>query len=471
MMTVAGDPGVQSTPEERAAAGKAARAGRPRTSMAEWAPPADRPDPVEILEAQARTRVPDLVPIRNARMASSPFAFYRGAAAVMAHDLGSDGSSGLRVQLCGDAHLVNFGGFAAPDRRLVFDINDFDETLPGPFEWDLQRLAASIEVAGRGRDFSRATRTAAVRRCAAAYRRAMHTFAALTDLELWYQRLDIDRIEQMVGGELGGQVRKQFERTVARAQSKDRFRALTRLTHRVDGELRFVSEPPLLVPAEELAASASLGDIDRAIPRLLGQYRETLATSDRYLLDRYAYRRAARKVVGVGSVGTRCWVVLLIGRDENDPLFLQVKEAGPSVLEPFAGPSKWGSHGERVVVGQDLMQAASDILLGWIRSTGLDGSVRDFYVRQLWDWKASADVSSMNPDALGVYSELCGWTVARAHARTGDRIALAAYVGNSDTFDRSLASYAATYADVNERDHAALVEAISAGRVPARPGI
>ena len=414
--------------------------------------------------------MPELVPIRYGRMAASAFAFYRGAAAVQAWDLAQDTATGIESQLCGDAHLSNFGGFAASDRRMVFDLNDFDETLPGPFEWDLQRLVASFEIAGRELSFPAPVRSSIVAGVVESYRRAMADFATRTDLDLWSVRLDLDMLEAWVGQEASAKVLAQMQKGVAKAKRKDRFKALARLTHVVDGELQFVSDPPLLVPAYEIFGDVSGEELDQTVRHLLEQYAETVLYRNQQLLGRYRYRHVARKVVGVGSVGTRAWVVLLTGRNDEDPLFLQVKQAQASVLEPYAGASTFENHGQRVVAGQSLMQATSDPFLGWVRNEGPDGTV-DFYIRQLWDWKASADIATMDEAHLRIYGQICGWTLARAHACTGDRDAITAYVGKSSTLDKALAGYASAYADQNERDHAALVQAIADGRVTAESGI
>jgi uncharacterized protein (DUF2252 family) len=463
-----------TSPAARAARGKEARKRRPRSSLGRWAPASDRPDPIGLLEEQAATRVPELVPIRYGRMAASPFAFFRGAAAVMSWDLSQDASSGLEVQLCGDAHLSNFGGFAAPDRRLVFDINDFDETHPGPFEWDLQRLAASVEIAGRASGMEAGDRDGAVRSAARSYRRAIRVFAGQTNLDVWSARLHAEDLPDFVGEDASAALVEdamaRLGRAAAKAKRKDRFKALARLTQQSEGELRFVSDPPLLVPVEELV-DVDAEMLEKTMLDLIVHYRATLLDRDRVLLDQYTYRHIARKVVGVGSVGTRAWVLLLTGRDDDDPLFLQVKQAEASVLERFTRPSTFENHGQRVVVGQRLMQAASDVFLGWDRFSGQDGVTRDFYLRQLWDWKASADIGSMSPSLLAVYSAVCGWTLARAHARTGDRIAIASYLGGSSTFDQALASFASGYADRNEHDHGRLVDAIASGRLDAQEGI
>lgn len=465
------DEGTPDSLSAGAARGKSARTIRPRSSFADWNAREDRPDPVEILERQADDRVPELVPIRYGRMVASPFAFYRGAAAIMASDICTAPSSGLRVQLCGDAHLSNFGGFAAPDRRLVFGLNDFDETLPGPFEWDVQRLAASFEIAGRSLGLNDAKRAATVRQVNRAYRLAMREFAALTPLDVWYSRLDLDGIIRMVGEEIGHHFVKAARRAAEKAHHKDRFRALDRLTRRVDGELQFVSSPPVLVPAGELFDEISKSELDESVRSLLAAYRDTLDFKYRHLLDQYSFVEVARKVVGVGSVGTRSWVVLLTGRDMGDPVFLQVKQAVASVLEPYTEPSTFTTSGERVVAGQKLLQAASDIFLGWDVVTGTDGVARDFYVRQLWDWKASPDVESMSPTVLDAYARICGWSLARSHARTGDRKAIASYLGKGHQFDVAVAEFAANYADQNDRDHAALGSAIASGRIQARSDV
>jgi uncharacterized protein (DUF2252 family) len=455
---------------ERAAAGRAARSVARRSSHAEWAAPAHRADPVAIIEAQDARRVPELVPIRHGRMAASPFTFYRGAAAVMAADLATTPVSGFRVQACGDAHLSNFGAFAAPDRRLVFDLNDFDETLPGPWEWDVKRLAASFALAGRDRGFKRSERGAALLATVRAYREAMRGFAGEGDLAVWYERLDVDaamgRVEEADPGSV-----KRFERGIAKAQEKDSRRAMEKLTDVVDGELRIVSHPPLIVPIEELVATAPAANLEASLRDVLASYRSTLPGDRQHLLAGFDFRHIARKVVGVGSVGTRAWVILLTGRDDEDPLFLQAKEAEASVLEAHAGPSRFRNHGRRVVEGQRLMQAAGDIFLGWCVAVGLDGRDRDFYVRQLWDWKRSVEVESLGPAGLEVYAEICGWTLARAHARSGDRIGIATYLGGGDSFDRAVCHFAESYADQSERDHAALCDAIASGRIEATPDV
>ena len=451
--------------------GKAARAVAPRASHGDWAPPAGRRDPIELLEEQAASRVPELVPIRYGRMLVSPFTFFRGAAYPMAADLAGAPRSGLEAQLCGDAHLSNFGAFAAPDRRLVFSINDFDETLPGPFEWDVKRLAASFAVAGRDRGFDAKRRQSINRAVPRSYREAMRCFAAMSNLELWYSRIDVDEIAELAAQLGTRRQRSRFERNVAKARSKDSLKAFAKLTEIVDGEPRIASDPPLIVRIEDVMSGAGEADLEEFVRGVIRAYRRTLSTDRRRLLERFRYAHAAHKVVGVGSVGTRAWILLMVGRDETDPLFLQLKEAQPSALERFLGKSAFAMHGQRVVEGQRLMQAASDIMLGWIRVAGSDGVSRDFYVRQLWDAKGSALVETMNPRAMTVYAEFCGRALAKAHARSGDAIAIASYLGAGDSFDRALASFAEAYADQNERDYHALQDAVAAGRVTAEAGL
>jgi uncharacterized protein (DUF2252 family) len=417
-----------------------------------------------VLEDQAQTRVPELVPIRYGRMLASSFTFYRGAAAIMAMDLAETPQSGLRAQLCGDAHLSNFGVFAAPDRRLVFDLNDFDETLPGPWEWDVKRLAASLAIAGRSRGFKRKEYGRAVRAAAAEYRSAMGKFAAMRNLDVWYSRLDVDDLFREMRRLADPKRVKAAEKDIGKARRKDSLRALERLSHVVDGELRIISDPPLLVPIEELAGG---DDVEQGILELLSRYVESLRGDYRHLVEEYRYVHMARKVVGVGSVGTRAWVLLLRGRDDDDPLFLQAKEAEASVLEPYAGASEYDNHGKRVVQGQWLMQASSDILLGWLPALGFDGQSRDFYVRQLWDWKRSIDVDSMLPDGLALYGGICGWALARAHACSGDPVAIAAYLGKGEAFDEAIIEFADRYADQNEADYALVAEAARSGRIEA----
>jgi uncharacterized protein (DUF2252 family) len=423
-----------------------------------------------VLQRQATTRLPELVPIRYGRMLSSPFACYRGSAAIMAADLAAGPDSGVRVQLCGDAHLSNFGAFAAPDRQLVFDLNDFDETHPGPWEWDVKRLVASFAIAARENGVRRKERRSIVRTAAREYRERMRQLAAARNLDVWYVRLDVRAVTEELDRVASRKLMRRFERDVAKARAKDSLRALDRLTHSVDGAPRIVSDPPLIVPVEELADERP-ETIEREVRGLLRTYRESLEHDRRQLVDGYRFVHLARKVVGVGSVGTRAWIVLLVGRDEDDPLFLQFKEADASVLEPYAGARRYENNGERVVRGQRLMQAASDIFLGWLPTVGLDGRPRDFYGRQLWDGKRSIDVESLNEEGFEIYARACGFTLARAHARSGDRIAIASYLGSGDAFDRAMSEFAELYADQAERDHAALAEAARSGRITAVEGL
>jgi uncharacterized protein (DUF2252 family) len=417
------------------------------------------------------TRLPELVPIRYGRMLVSPFTFYRGAAALMAGDLAATPTSGITVQLCGDAHLSNFGVYAAPDRRLVFDLNDFDETLPGPWEWDVKRLAASLEVAGRDRGFTRRERRAVVAAATRAYQEAMRGFAAMRNLEVWYARLDVDEAIGRLSGAVRASDARAARRTAAKAKAKNSLRAVSKLTQRVNGSVRIVSEPPLIVPIDELLPEGDARNVETEVRALLNRYQRSLSPDCRHLVDTYRFIDMARKVVGVGSVGTRAWIVLLEGRDGADPLVLQAKEAEASVLERHLAPSRARNHGQRVVQGQRLMQAASDIFLGWDRVTGIDGEVRDFYVRQLWDGKGSAVVEAMDPGRLSIYGQLCGWTLARAHARSGDRVAIAAYLGSGRMFEAAVAAFADAYADQNERDHRALQAAVADGRITVEAGL
>jgi uncharacterized protein (DUF2252 family) len=457
---------------ERVAKGKAARAQTPRSSHADFEPASDRLDPIDHLERQAESRVQELVPIRYGRMLVSPLTFYRGAALIMAADLAKTPNSGLRVQLCGDAHLSNFGVFASPERRLVFDINDFDETLPGPWEWDVKRLAASFAAAGRENGYKPKERQAIVVGGVAAYRKAMATFAGMRNLDVWYARIEIDeRIEQL--RKLATKrMLKRTEEALAKARTKDSMQVFSKLTHEVDGEPRIISDPPLIEPIAELAQGMVAEELREGLHAILRSYRATLQHDRRLLLEDFRMVDLARKVVGVGSVGTRAYIALLLGRENNDPLFLQLKEAQASVLEEFVAKSDVHNCGERVVNGQHLMQASSDIFLGWCHVTrGLDGKERDFYGRQLKDWKGSVEVEQMIPQGMAIYAEMCGWTLARAHARSGDRIAIAAYLGNSDSFDQAIGRFAEAYADQNERDYKALVEAVTGGRLNATTGI
>ncbi|MEU6065749.1 DUF2252 domain-containing protein [Streptomyces sp. NPDC047082] len=445
-----------TTPVDRAQRGKAARKRVPRSSHALWLPPVDRPDPVVVLQRQGRDRLAELLPVRYGRMASSPFAFLRGAAAVMAADLASQPNTGLGVQLCGDAHLLNFGVYASPERVLLFDLNDFDETFPGPFEWDVKRLAASVAVAGRENGFPEPKVRGAVLAAVAAYRRSMQRLAALGELEVWYERIEADSVLAIARS---ARRRSRVGATLTRARRRTSLQALGKLTETVGGQLRIIHVPPLLEPA---------GAPDMAsLRKIFSDYRSTLAEERRVLLDRYRFVDAARKVVGVGSVGTRCFVVLLAGRNDDDPLFLQIKEATKSVLEDHLPSAPYVHPGHRVVAGQRLLQAASDIFLGWM--TGPQG--RAYYWRQLRDMKGSADVAGITPAGLVEYAGLCGTALARAHARSGDRIAIAGYLGTTDVFDRAVADFAQSYADQTVADHAALGAAIAAGVVQAAPGV
>jgi uncharacterized protein (DUF2252 family) len=471
MVTAATDSPAPTSMQERADLGRAERARVPRASQAEPGAGNENRDPVALLEEQAASRVPELVPIRYGRMSASPFAFFRGAAYVMASDLARSPQTGLRVQLCGDAHLSNFGGFGTPERELIFDLNDFDETLPGPFEWDVKRLAASIEVAARARGFAPKVRRAMVRDAAAEYRTAMRRFGDMNTLDVWYSRVDTSAIADQYGEQVKRNQVKRFEKAVAKAKVKDSARAFNKLAHSVNGTASIVADPPLILPIEDLLPDAAAHELEDSIREMIDAYRQTLPRDRRQLVDRYRYAHLARKVVGVGSVGTRAWVLLMLGRDSGDPLFLQAKEAQASVLEPFAGKSEFGNEGQRVVEGQRVMQAASDIFLGWLQAKGLDGEDRDFYIRQLWDWKSSADIETMRADGMGIYARVCAWTLARAHARSGDPVAIAAYLGAGPAFDKALGRFAHDYADQNERDHAALMDAIQSGRVTAETGV
>jgi uncharacterized protein (DUF2252 family) len=464
------------TVNERVARGKSARADAPRSSHGKWEPAPDRPDPVALLEEQAASRVPMLVPVRYGRMLVSPFTFYRGAALIMASDLAATPASGVTVQLCGDAHLSNFGLFGTPERQMIFDINDFDETLPGPWEWDVKRLAASFEVMGRDRGFSPADRRDIVTAGVAEYRDRMRQAAGMGALDVWYDHLEAGMLLKLVRQEV--RVKKvtkaearALKRDVSKAHTRDNIRVFTRRAAEVDGEPRIVADPPLIIPVEDLITPGSeWEDPAPLIKKLLSTYRRTLG-NQHHPLEEYRYVHAAYKMVGVGSVGTRCYIMLMLGRDHSDPLFLQVKEAQASVLERFAGRSTYPHHGQRVVMGQRLMQAATDIFLGWIRIRGLDGVTRDYYVRQFHDWKGSADVETMLVPGATLYARICGATLARAHARWGDRIAIASYLGKGDAFDQAIADFSVTYADQNEKDYKAFAAAVKSGRLTAQTGL
>jgi len=460
--------GAPPSRARRAAGGRALRAEVPRSAHAGLPADGDREDPLDLLHSQDTTRVPELLPIRYGRMAVSPFAYFRGAALPMASDLARTPRTGLDVQLCGDAHLANFGVFASPERRLVFDLNDFDETLPGPWEWDVKRLAASLEIAARDNAFPRRARARIVRAGVAAYRTGMAEFAAATALDVWYTPGDVDAVRARFARRIRGDRAPRLEKTLSKARTRDNLGALSRFAGTAAGEPRIVADPPLIVPVSDLAGTGMTPtEALSGLREVVAAYRESLEPERRVLLDRYRLVDMARKVVGVGSVGTRSWMLLLLGTDPTDPLFLQAKEAGDAVLERYLGPSKYSSSGQRVVVGQRMMQAASDIFLGWVRVSGFDGRPRDFYVRQLRDWKGSADIARMSPTGMAAYGELCGWTLARAHARTGDPAALAGYLGSGSAFDVAVGEFAVAYADRNERDHADLVAAIDAGLIEA----
>src|SRR6266516_4455592 len=451
---------------DRVARGKDARAVAPLESHAEFVPGRSR-DPVGLLLGQATTRVPELVPVRHGRMLVSAFTFYRGAALPMAADLATTPASGLRVQLCGDAHLSNFGAFASPERRLVFDVNDFDETLPGPFEWDVKRMAASLAVAGRDNGFPAKARRKIILAAAEGYRTAMRAFAAQSLLGVWYAHLDIESALGEFRSQMKAKRFKGTEKLLAKAHTADSTKALGKLTTVADGRRQIISDPPMVVPVEEVFNDVQADAIYKQIRAVLGKYRRTLQSDRRHMLEQFAMIQVARKVVGVGSVGTRAWVVLMDAGDGIEPLFLQAKEAQPSVLAEYCGRSQYTNQGERVVAGQHLMQAESDIFLGWTVAPGPDKVDRDFYVRQLKDWKWSAPIELMVPAGMTVYAGLCGWTLARAPARSGDRVALAAYLGGSDRFDQAIADFAETYADQNERDYAALQAAVKEGKAEA----
>ena len=461
---------------ERVARGRTARVEAPRPSHGRWAPTPDRPDPVALLEEQAASRVSELVPIRYGRMLVSPFTFYRGAALIMAADLAATPVSGVTVQLCGDAHLSNFGLFGTPERQMLFDINDFDETLPGPWEWDVKRMAASFEILGRDRGFTPDDRRSVVAAGVAEYRERMRQAAGMPTLSAWYDQLEAGMLLNLVRKEVRvKRVRKKdarmAERRVRQAHARDSTRVFAKRARELEGEPRIVADPPLIVPVEDLIIPGSEWEhADELIKKLLTSYRRTLG-HQHHPLEEFRYVHAARKAVGVGSVGTRCYILLLLGRDHGDPLFLQVKEAQASVLERFAGASTYPHHGERVVAGQRLMQAATDIFLGWQRIKGLDGVTRDYYVRQFHDWKGGAEVENLLVPSATVYARLCAATLARAHARWGDRIAIASYLGKGDSFDRAIADFCAAYADQNERDYEAFAAAVNSGRLTAQTGV
>ncbi|MGW4204435.1 DUF2252 domain-containing protein [Streptomyces sp. NPDC004726] len=455
------------SPRERAERGKAARKKIPRSDHGDFAPGEGRPDPVQVIEEQSAARVRELIPIRYGRMTESPFRFYRGAAAIMAGDLASTPDSGITAQLCGDAHMMNFRLLGSPERRLVFDVNDFDETLPGPWEWDVKRLAASLVIAGRENGYSGKERADIVRATVRHYRERIRAFAGMGNLEVWYDHGDTEELQSLADRQLDARGRGNVSKAMTKARTRDSLQAFEKLTRLRDGKRRFVPDPPLIVPIEEALRGTEADLIGRELHDLVDRYARSLSTERRHLLREYHLTDIARKVVGVGSVGTRCWVLLLLGKDDEDPLILQAKEADHSVLAVHVGASEYDNQGQRVVVGQRLMQAVGDVFLGWDRVMGTDGRRRDFYVRQLHDWKGILEPQDMVPNGMRVFGELCGRTLARAHARSGDRIAIAAYLGAGDSFDVALSRFAESYADQNERDHRALVAAVRSGRVTA----
>ncbi|MFF3942278.1 DUF2252 domain-containing protein [Streptomyces phaeofaciens] len=454
---------VTLSPAERAARGRNARTRTPRSDHGRFEAPADRPDPVEVIGRQSATRLPELVPIRYGRMLESPFRFYRGAAAIMATDLGALPDTGLTAQLCGDAHLLNFRLLASPERHLVFDINDFDETLAGPFEWDVKRLAASLAIAGRANGFSAKEQNTTVRACVRAYRERMGVFAGMRTLDIWYAQDDADRLRELMASSMTKEARRRTAQATERARNRTHLQAFERLTRVTAEGRRIAPDPPLVTPLRDLLDDPS--DDEKQLRAVVDGYARTLSSERRHLLRHYRLADAARKVVGVGSVGTRCWILLLLGRDDEDPLLLQAKEAQDSVLAAHTRGPRYDNQGRRVVEGQRLIQTTSDIFLGWTHTVGLDGQGRDFYVRQLRDWKGIARPETMDPVLLGLFARLCGASLARAHARSGDPIAIAAYLGGSDRFDRALTGFAQDYADRNERDFTALGAAARAGRV------
>ena len=468
--------GLSLTLEERLARGKAARVDAPRSGHATWAPAPDRPDPIALLEEQGANRIAELVPVRYGRMLVSPFTFFRGAALIMAADLAPTSTAGITVQLCGDAHLSNFGVFGSPERKLIFDINDFDETLPGPWEWDVKRLAASFEVAGRELGFSPSDRREIVMTGVGAYRRAMRRASKMRVIDAWYDHVDTDQIlgivrEAVRAGRLGRAEAKEAERDVAKARTRDHARVFGKRADEIGGRLQFVPDPPLIVPIHDLAPPGVARDeLDAMIHAQIQAYRRSLAR-EHHPIEEYRLLDTARKVVGVGSVGTHAWMHLFVGRDDDDPLILQSKEAQPSVLARFLPRSAYRNDGQRVVVGQHLMQAATDIFLGWWSVKSLDGRRRDYYSRQLHDWKGSVEVETFRVPGATLYAELCGSTLARAHARWGDRIAIASYLGKGDAFDRAIADFSTAYADQNEQDYEAFVDAVEKGRLIAETGL
>ncbi len=455
---------------ERARQGKKARLDVPLAKHAEWDPPADRTDPLELLEHQAETRIEELVPIRYGRMLVSPFSYYRGAALPMTQDLATTPTSGFEAQLCGDAHMSNFGVFGSPERHLFFDVNDFDETAPGPWEWDVKRLAASLEVAGRENEVSKKMRSRIVQRAVRSYRETMRELALVPMMSVWYAHLDVEEILPRFSALLNRKRTPSVWNAITKARAHDSHQAFDKLCQVRDGETKIIHDPPLIVPVEEFVTGMDPEATAEALARIVRDYRRTLQPDRRHLLEQYELAHLARKVVGVGSVGTDAWIALFLAREDGSPLLLQIKEAQPSVLEHFTTKTKFSNHGQRVVVGQRLVQAASDIFLGWERFSWGAGE-RDYYFRQLRDWKGSVDVNGMTPAGMDVWGRMCGWTLARAHARSGDRIAIAAYLGKSETFDAAVTEFSSAYADTNERDYEALKRAVAGGLINADIGI
>ncbi|MCW2546577.1 MAG: hypothetical protein JWN96_1037 [Mycobacterium sp.] len=463
------DSGADLTLEERVERGRQARQSLPLTAHAELIAPSDRRDPVALLEEQSLDRQPELIPERYSRMSESPFRFYRGAAALMAADLAAGPTTGLRAQLCGDAHMLNFRLLASPERRLIFDINDFDETLPGPWEWDVKRLATSLVIAGRANGLGPGKRRDVVVQAVKSYRDWMGRFAGMDTLDVWNYQPDTAQLAAAVAPNLSAGNRKRLDATLRAARRRDNRQAVRKLTVVVAGRRRIAADPPLLIPLRDMSQASGRADLERGLADLMTLYAQSLNADRKTLIEQYHIVDLAHKVVGVGSVGTRCWIVLMGGRTDDDALLLQVKEASASALQPYAGPSAFAHQGQRVVTGQRLMQASGDSLLGWIRSTGVDGQARDFYVRQLRDWKGIAVPEKMKPSGLRWFGAISGKTLARAHAKSGDRVAIAAYLGRKDTFDKALAAFAEAYADRNEDDYQRLLEAIAIGRVTAEP--
>lgn len=455
---------------ERAERGRGARARVPFADHADWSPPSHRVEPVDLLEEQASSRLAELVPIRYGRMLISPFSYFRGAALPMAADLASTPVSAIDVQLCGDAHMSNFGVFGSPERHLIFDVNDFDETAPGPWEWDVKRLAASLEIAGRENGYSRKARAQVVRNAVRSYRETVRELASVPMMSVWYAHLNVEEILPRFSALLDPKKTPNVWKAITKARAHDSHQAFDKLCFEQDGETKIIHDPPLIVPIEHFIEASDPAVAALALNQIMRAYNDTLEPELRHLLAQHEYAHMARKVVGVGSVGTDVWIALFVSLEDESPLFLQVKEAQPSVLERFTAESTFSNQGERVVRGQRLMQAASDIFLGWL-TFARDGRERDYYFRQLRDWKGSVDVDGMTPAGMDVWGRMCGWTLARAHARTGDRIAIASYLGKSERFDVAVTEFAASYASQNERDYNALVAAVASGRVVANIGI